>query len=359
MIGLNHCLFAVFAFAAICSAIRPAHAKNIGADPPLRCSCGCAECGNGPSANCSSLEACVSGGCSSNTSGNCSTSQSAYSGTCFSRTEGNEKETYAVVSVRSSNGTQLSLSLVYDSYNADTSRARLNTVLGLGWTHTYNAFLYTVRGNMFRVDGEGRITKYQLNAGGTYTAAPGYFETIVKNPDGSFVITKKNKTAYHYVQVASTPFMQGTPVWRLLSITDRNNNVTALTYSGGRTSLHLLATRSAESPRLPMTLRGPSWFASLILAERPSNTTITDSGRSAAGPTRMVGSFSTPTTTASRAALAMEPAKRISQCRTPPIGRPTQRSSPSILCGNTFRAPRARRTAEAMSGSTTTICMAT
>src|SRR5205807_10521163 len=93
--------------------------------------------------------------------------------------------------------------------------------------------LFSQVGNMFRVGGDGRVTKYQLGPGGTFTAAPGYFETIVNNLDGSFTITDKYKTATRYVQIAGTPFMQGTPVWRLVSITDRNNNVTNLTYSAG------------------------------------------------------------------------------------------------------------------------------
>jgi RHS repeat-associated protein len=135
--------------------------------------------------------------------------------------------------VKSSTGATLDISLTYDSYNADTSRARFNTVLGIGWTHSYNLFLFPQVGNMFLANGDGRVTKYQLGPGGTYTAAPGYFQTIVKNPDGSFTITLKDGTVGHFAQIAGTHFMQGTPVWRLVSMTDRNNNVTTLSYSAG------------------------------------------------------------------------------------------------------------------------------
>jgi RHS repeat-associated protein len=207
-------ILTIAVFAAIGLVSAPVEAKNIGADPPVVCtSCGCAA-PSGANGNCSSYEPCSAG-------------------TCFSRTEGNVRETYPIVSVKSSTGAMLSLSLTYDSYNADTSRARFNTVLGIGWTHSYNLFLFSQVGNMFRVDGDGRVTKYQLGPGGKYTAAPGYFEAIVKNPDGSFTITDKYKTVTHYVQIAGTHFMQGTPVWRLVSVTDRNNNVTILSYSGG------------------------------------------------------------------------------------------------------------------------------
>jgi RHS repeat-associated protein len=208
-------LLTAFALAAVSAPVR---AKYFGADPPLRCSSTCGTCANtlaaGPTTNCSTSEQCASG-------------------TCFSRTEGNQKETYRVVSVRSANGAQLDFKVTYSSYNADTSRARFDTVLGIGWTHSYNLFLFSVRGHMFRVDGNGRITKYQLGAGGTFTAAAGYFEKIVKNADGSFTITHKDQTAHRFEQVSGTSFMPATPVWRLTRITDRNNNVTSLDYSGG------------------------------------------------------------------------------------------------------------------------------
>ena len=211
-------ILTIAAFATLGLATAPVSAKNIGADPPLRCSsCGCG-CSNGSPKG---------------PSGNCSASEPCNAGACFSRTEGNLRETYPVVAVKSSTGAMLDLSLTYDSYNADTSRARFNTVLGIGWTHSYNFFLFSQVGSIYRADGDGRVTKYQLGPGGTYTAARGYFETIVKNPDGSFTITDKNKTVTRYMQIAGTPFMQGTPVWRLASITDRNNNVTTLTYSAG------------------------------------------------------------------------------------------------------------------------------
>jgi hypothetical protein len=77
---------------------------------------------------------------------------------------------------------------------------------------------------MFRADGNGRVTKYQLRPGGTFTAAPGYFETIVKNLDGSFTITDKYKTVTRYMQIAGTHFMQGTPVWRLAATDCKKRN---------------------------------------------------------------------------------------------------------------------------------------
>jgi RHS repeat-associated protein len=185
-----------------------ARAKYIGGDPPKCQACACS----------------LGGGCTrpgldepSNTSSS------------ISRTEGNLTERMPISRV----GTTLSLSFVYNSYNSDGSRATVNTVAGYGWTHSLNVFLFSQLGSMFRYDGEGRVTRYALGAGGTYTAATGYFETLVKNPDGSFTLTQKDKTVYQFQSVAGTPFLVGGPVWRVTSMSDRNGNVTTYTYSGG------------------------------------------------------------------------------------------------------------------------------
>src|SRR5262249_29140664 len=93
--------------------------------------------------------------------------------------------------------------------------------------------LFRQRSHMFRMDGGGRITKYQLGPGGTYTSAPGYFETLVQNLDGTFTLTQKDKTAFTFASIAGTPFFVEGPVYRLTRIVDRNNNTTTLSYAGG------------------------------------------------------------------------------------------------------------------------------
>ena len=178
---MRRCLAALLSLSALLLVLlpAPASAKYFGADPPLQCAC-CNACA-------------ASRGTSCPTSA-CSSSEPCASGTCFSRTEGNASENYRGVSLKSASGAPPTFALRYDSYNADTSRARIGTILGNGWTHSYNIYLYSVRGHLFRVDADGRITKYKLGPGGTYTAAAGYFETLVKNPDGTFTLTQKDKT---------------------------------------------------------------------------------------------------------------------------------------------------------------------
>jgi RHS repeat-associated protein len=150
-----------------------------------------------------------------------------------SLTEGNFTETYEGPRVKSAIGTTLRFDLTYNSYDADGSRASVDTVMGYGWTHTYNDFLFTQRGDMFRMGPDGRITRFALGPNGTYVTTPGYFETLVNNLDGSFTITTKHQTKYRYESIPETAFLVDGPVLRLTSITKPNNDVTTLTYAGG------------------------------------------------------------------------------------------------------------------------------
>lgn len=125
-----------------------------------------------------------------------------YLNSFVSLTEGNVGDTYSVAQVRSAFGPTLDFQLVYNSYDADGSRnmwtgtgASIDTVMGYGWTHTYNDLLFTQHtGDMFRLGPDGRITRFALQNDGSYQTSPGYFETLVKNGDGSFDLTTKYQT---------------------------------------------------------------------------------------------------------------------------------------------------------------------
>ncbi len=152
------------------------------------------------------------------------------SGSSISITEGNLLEPYSCTSLNSSTGVTIAFSLAYNSYNADNSRAQIDTVMGYGWTHSYNIFLFRQRGHMFRMGADGRVTKYKRGAGGTFTADTGYFETLVRNSNGSFTLRQKDGTTFNFAWIPNTPFLVAGPVYRLTSIVDRNGNTTALTY---------------------------------------------------------------------------------------------------------------------------------
>lgn len=183
-------------------AVPAALAKYDGADPPQ-----CGTCGQ------------VCPACLSNAG--------------ISLSEGNLRDSLEGAGLQSSSGDTVRLNFVYNSYDADGSRSTIDTVLGYGWTHSYNVFLFSQRGAMFRMGADGRITLYAAGPGGTYVTSTGYFETLVKNPDGSFTLTQKDQTRYHFQSVPGTPFLVDGPVYMLTSITDRNSNVTTLSYSGG------------------------------------------------------------------------------------------------------------------------------
>src|SRR5215469_18019713 len=202
-------------FAVILFSPQSARADKPPADPPkpVCCDCDSDDDSGSPSSDCPP--------------------QSASGKSFISLTEGNLTESYHVAQVRSAFGVTMDFKLVYNSYNADNSRTSLDTMVGFGWTHTYNEFLFALGSDMFRMRGDGRIVRYHLMPGGTYQTSPGYFETLVKNPDGSFDVTTKFKTRYHYQSIPNTPFLVQGPVLRLVSITDRNNNITTLSYTSG------------------------------------------------------------------------------------------------------------------------------
>src|SRR5689334_2716342 len=101
-----------------------AEAKYIGADPP-KCPTCC-------------------GGCTRPSLWEASNTTSM-----ISRTEGNLMEPVGISSIRSAFGSTLSFSLIYNSYNADGSRATVDSVVGYGWTHSFNNFLFSQLGSMF------------------------------------------------------------------------------------------------------------------------------------------------------------------------------------------------------------------
>ena len=61
----------------------------------------------------------------------------------------------------------------------------------------------------------------------------------------------KYQTDYHYESIPGTPFQVDGPVLRLTSITDRNNNVTTLTYTSG--NLTLITDTYGRSIQLSLT----------------------------------------------------------------------------------------------------------
>ena len=106
---------------------------RIGVGPPKTCSCGC-KCTSSPS---------IAAPCSGTSSS-------------VSFSEGNLTECVPVSSV---GDPTLVLGFVYNSYNADGSRAAIDTIMGFGWTHSYNIFLFSQAGVISRFDGDGGVNR--------------------------------------------------------------------------------------------------------------------------------------------------------------------------------------------------------
>jgi RHS repeat-associated protein len=147
-----------------------------------------------------------------------------------SLSEGNIREDYPVVTVMSGYGPTLPFTLTYNSYNADGSKAQLDLGHGFGWTHTYDTLLFQQRGQMFRLGADGRVTQYYPSGNGTYTSDTGYFETLTEEPDGTFIVTNKYESWWHYGTVPNTPFVVEGPTYRLIEMGDRNGNTITMAY---------------------------------------------------------------------------------------------------------------------------------
>jgi RHS repeat-associated protein len=154
--------------------------------------------------------------------------------TTISISRGDLQQHTPVASLNSAFGAAMDFALTYRSYNADDSNLRVDSGLGYGWTHAYNTFLFIQRQQVFRMDGLGNILFYRRGQNGSLAVSNhNWFETLSGNPGGPYTVRQKDGTRLQFSAVADTPFMVAGPVYRLTSITDRNNNTTTLTYTSG------------------------------------------------------------------------------------------------------------------------------
>lgn len=95
--------------------------------------------------------------------------------------------------------------------------------LGYGWTYTYNMLLQIDSvGNVTVKYQDGHQEGYSANSDGTFTPNfGGIYNTLVKNADSTYTLTDKTQTRFNF-----------TSAGQLSSITDKNGNVTSLTYTG-------------------------------------------------------------------------------------------------------------------------------
>ena len=114
------------------------------------------------------------------------------------------------------------LSFVFTrSYN---SQDGYSGPMGTGWTHSYNIYLTIVptSGVVAIKQGDGHQEYYTPVGGGKFAPQTlGLFNTLAQDSDGSFTLTLKNQTQFHFSGAGA-----------LLTIADRNGNTQTLSYDG-------------------------------------------------------------------------------------------------------------------------------
>lgn len=104
------------------------------------------------------------------------------------------------------------------------SRVRLWSPFGSGgWTHNYNIKIRSgYRGSLILVEEDGKGIEYLKDSSGIYRPQESYgeYSTIIRNPDGTYLLTTENGTKYSFDYYG-----------RLKRIEDRNGNAITLFYS--------------------------------------------------------------------------------------------------------------------------------
>lgn len=208
------CIFIVFFLFCFLFFSQPAFAKPIGADAPCRSCCEQTSpdipSGPGPCPD-------VSGG------------------SFISYSHGNMGDSYPVISTQGANKAGLDLTLYYASYIADGEKASLSTVMGFGWSHSYNIFLFQQGRDIFKMSPGGLVTQYKRTGRtGPLKATRGHQQTIIENPDGSIEIRNKDGITYRFEKITGNPLrIIGKEPLMLTGITNRNGNTIELIYQNG------------------------------------------------------------------------------------------------------------------------------
>jgi YD repeat-containing protein len=132
--------------------------------------------------------------------------------------------------------------------------------LSAGWTHSYNVTLSVdaMTGDVTVREGTGRRHTFWRNADGSYTHPPGDFETLVKNADNTYTLTRHSQVKLHFDSQN-----------RLSTLVDPNNNTVMLAYNGqGR----LTSITEPSGKALTLTYNGNGQIASIT---NPLNQSVT------------------------------------------------------------------------------------
>ena len=126
----------------------------------------------------------------------------------------------------------LHLALYYNSDNADGSRGYIDIGLGYGWIHSHSSLLFSQRGHMFLLDGNGQVTRFRRSGRTTYSAGDGYFQTLERNLDSSFTLIDKDETTHRFESIPGDTLRIAGRVLRIRRVAARNDRVTEYDYDG-------------------------------------------------------------------------------------------------------------------------------
>ena len=100
--------------------------------------------------------------------------------------------------------------------------------LGTGWSHAFNIYLADITPSTASLHySDGKVLNYMSQAGTNnfISSYPGYYDTLVRNDDGTWTLKKPDQRNYQFDSSG-----------RLTRVVDRNNNQVTLNYNGSNLS---------------------------------------------------------------------------------------------------------------------------
>jgi len=161
--------------------------------------------------------------------------------------DGNQTTVIPIVSWKG-RGLSLEFTLIHNAHAAQSSPFLPLPPLGNGWTHTYSLSITDNGATAILKEGDGRQRTYTASGGGHYTAPPGIYDTLVKNADNTFTLTRKSGVQFRFNTSN-----------RLASIVDLNGNTLTLTWSGS----HLTAIADPTGRQVSLTYNGSGYLTAL------------------------------------------------------------------------------------------------
>jgi len=129
---------------------------------------------------------------------------------------GNKTITVPIVGWTQRGGLPVSLSLVHNS------QSKQNITLGQKWTHTFDIYGLVDGSGNFNIHWGDDLSYVFTKSGTLYTPPVGFYDTLVKNVDGTYTLTTKGQTAYHFnlsqrcdtiTDENSNTIVPSTPTW--------------------------------------------------------------------------------------------------------------------------------------------------